>query len=140
MKIINRKARFNYQILESFEAGVVLSGAEVKAVRAGNINLTNSFAKIINGEAYLVNAIINPKNTFPSDTARARKLLLHKKEIGKIETQLKAKKLTLVPISIYTRGQLVKVKIALAKSKKKHEKRESIKKRGAERDIKRELK
>lgn len=139
MKIINRRARFNYELQDDFEAGIVLSGAEVKAVRAKRVNLTNAYAKVIGTEVYLVNAAINTELPEGNYT-KTRKLLLHRKEIGAIITKIKAKKLTLVPVAMYTKGRLVKLKLALAKSKKKHQKREILKKKVLEREIRRELK
>jgi SsrA-binding protein len=133
MKVINRRAKFDYQLLDRFEAGVVLVGTEAKAARLGQVNLTQAHAKPIDNEIYLVNANI-------ADSTRSRKLLLHKKEIVSIQTILKAKKLTLIPTKMYTKGRLIKVEIALAKSKRKSQKREALKKKDLEREIQRELK
>jgi SsrA-binding protein len=135
MKKINRKVRFDYEILETLEAGVALSGEEVKAVKAGNIDLKGSHAKEVDGEIYLINA-----NIPSSQPTRTRKLLLHKKQIISLLTKIKGKKLTLVPVSVYTTRGLVKVEIALAKPKRKFEKRKKIKERDIKRDIERELK
>jgi len=130
VKILNRKAKFNYQILDKYNAGVVLSGSEVKGIRAGKVDLTNSHVKYIDGEPFLINA-----NISSLEPLRSRKLLLHKKENEKINAEIKAKKLTLVPTKVYTVGRLVKVEIALAKSKKRYQKKETLKKR----DIKRQI-
>ena len=138
MKVINRKARYDYNFLEKIEVGVSLTGAEVKAVKRGMVDLKNSYGKIIKGEIFLVNAIIQEANG--KSSSRTRRLLLHKKEIVSISTKIKGKNLILVPISMYTKGRLVKVKLALAKPKRKFEKRASIKKRDIERDIEQELK
>ncbi|OGM30960.1 SsrA-binding protein [Candidatus Woesebacteria bacterium RIFCSPHIGHO2_01_FULL_44_10] len=138
MKVVNRRARFDYEFIERHEAGIVLTGAEVKAVRAKKVNISQAHARIINGEMYLINANFNGENI--ENPTRTKKLLLHRKEIESLETKIKAKKLTLVPVSLYTTRRLVKVEIALAKAKRKHEKREKIKKKDIEREIERELK
>lgn len=143
MKITNRKASFNYQLLDRFEAGINLFGAEVKAVREGHVNLDGSFVRIMGSEAYLVNANIFPyKYARPEtyDERRTRKLLLHKKEIISLKSKMDGSSLTVVPVSVYTTHGLIKVELALAKSKKQFEKRESIKKRDINRQIAEELK
>jgi len=140
MKVLNRKARYNYQILEKYEAGIALIGAEVKAIRAGNISINQAYAKEVNGEIYLVNANISVPGKKEYNPTRSRKLLLHKSEIVSIITKIKAKKLTLVPTKVYTRGRLIKAEIALAKSKRKYQKKELLKRRSIERDVERELK
>lgn len=109
-------------------------------LKKGNVDLSKSFAKIIGEEAYLINANIPVPGKKNYDPARTRKLLLHKDEIVSIKTKIKAKKLTLVPTMLYTKGRLVKAKIALAKTKRKFEKKEAIKKRDIEREIEMELK
>ena len=143
MKITNRKAPFDYQLLDRFEAGINLFGAEVKAVRDGHVDLSGSFVRFLSSEAYLVNANIFPyKYARPEsyDERRTRKLLLHKKEIISLKSKMEGSSLTIVPISVYTTHGLIKVELALAKSKKKFEKRESIKKRDINREIAEELK
>ena len=140
MKVFNKRAKFDYRLLDRYEAAIVLLGGEAKAVKMGKIDLSNSFAKVINDEIFLVNAnipIADKKNYSPT---RIRKLLLHKDEIISIKTKIKAKKLTIVPVAMYTKGRLVKVDIALAKTKLKFEKKEAIKKRDIEREIEKELK
>lgn len=139
MKIINKKAKFNYTLYETIEVGIVLNGGEAKALRTTGGNLSDSYVKIINKELYLVNANIPVKGKKDYNPTRSRKLLIHKKELVSIETKIKAKKLTLVPTKVYNKGRLVKVEVALAKSKRKFEKRESIKKKDIEREIEREL-
>jgi SsrA-binding protein len=139
MRIFNRKAKFNYKLLETFEAGISLNGGEVKAIRRGNVNLSQSYAKVIGDEIYLINANIPVEGKKDYDPTRARKLLLHKDEIISINARIKAKKLTLVPTKVYTNRKLVKVEIALAKSKRKFEKRQAIKKKDIEREIEREV-
>ena len=140
MKVFNKRAKFDYRLLDRYEAAIVLLGGEAKAVKMGKIDLSNSFAKVINDEIFLVNAnipIADKKNYSP---ARTRKLLLHKNEIISIKTKIKAKRLTIVPTKVYTKGRLVKVDIALAKTKLKFEKKEAIKKRDIDREIEKELK
>ena len=138
MKITHKKAFYDYQILERIEAGVSLNGAEVKAARLGHIDLSGSFVRIIGSEAYLVNAkIYTYEFSRPEgyDENRTRKLLLHKKEIIALKSKIEGENLTLVPISMYNTKYVIKVEIGLAKSKKKYDKREKIKKRQEERDI-----
>lgn len=140
MKIINRKAGFDYQILEKFECGIVLSGAEAKAIHTNHADLSRSTARIMGGEAYLINASIQPKNP-PNNyqPTRSRKLLLHKAELVSLGTKIKQFKLTLVPLSLYTKGRLVKAELALAKPKRKFEKKQTLKDRDIQRDLEREL-
>ena len=140
----NRKARFNYEILEKYEAGIELLGTEVKSVRGGRMSLEGAFVIIRGGEAFLINADIPPyqiKNASKDyDALRNRKLLLTKKEIAALAGNDKNKSLTIVPISVYNKNRKIKVEIALVKSKKKFDKRENIKKRETEREIRREYK
>lgn len=142
MKIINRRARYDYQIFDSFEAGIALKGEEVKSLKQKRGNLASSFVKIKNGEAWLLGANI-PQADQPSsrnyDPTRARKLLLHKKEIISIETKSKQQKLTLIPLSLYTKGRLVKAQIAFAKGKKQFEKREAKKRKDIQRQTEKEM-
>lgn len=138
MKISNKKAIFNYEIVESFETGIILTGAEVKSIKGGRVNLTDSFVKIISGDLYLVNTEI-PQYKFSTDefydARKSRKLLVKKNELVQIASKLKAKNLLLIPLSIYTKGKLVKVEVAYARGRKRHEKKE----REKERDLDREL-
>ena len=141
MRILNLKARFKYQILEKIETGIVLTGAEIKSIRAGRVDLSQSFARIRDGEVYLVNAHIYPwmgSQKF-ADSRREKKLLLHKRQILNWQGKIAGGKLTLVPLSIYIKGNLAKVELALAKSKAKFDKRASLKKKTVEREIEREL-
>ena len=143
MKITNSKAFFDAQILERFEAGIRLSGAEVKAVRAGHADLHGSFVRIVGSEAYLMNANIFPyEYARPQgyDARRSRKLLLHKKEIIAIKSKIEGQNLTIVPISLYTTHNLIKLEVALGKPKKKFDKRRDLKKKTIERDIAEALK
>lgn len=131
MKFTNRKATFNYQIFERIETGIVLSGSDVKRIRLGKVELTSAHAKIVSGEVFLVGAVF--------DSHKSRKLLLHKKEIISLDSKMKQKKLTLVPLSLYTKGRLFKVELALARTKRKFEKKETLKKRDIDREIDRSL-
>lgn len=141
MRVFNRRARHKYSILEKVEAGVVLNGAEIKSIRAGRVDLSEGFARIRDGEVFLVNAFINPwmGSQKYHDARRERKLLLHKKQILNWQGKIAGGKLTLVPIAIYIKGNLAKVELALAKSKAKYDRRADLKKRAVERDIEREL-
>lgn len=138
MRIINKRARFDYQILETFEAGISLTGAEAKSIREKRANLSQSYAKIIGREAYLINANIPVVNVSTNST-RSRKLLLHKSQIISTQSKIKQRKLTLVPLAMYTKGRLIKVELALAKPKRKFEKKAQIKKKDIERELEREL-
>ncbi len=138
MKIINKRAGFNYTIIERIEAGIVLTGGEARAIRMGHINLSNSYAKIINNEVYLVNADVAIAGAKNYDSTQMRKLLLKRSEIVNLEVKIKQKKLTLVPTKVYTKGRLIKAELGLAKSKREFEKRETLKKRDIQRDIEKE--
>jgi SsrA-binding protein len=142
MKITNKKAYFDYQLLDRFEAGINLYGFEVKSARLGKADLTGSFIKIIGSEAYLINAKIFPYQTGQVenyDENRSRKLLLHKKEIISLKSKVEGSNLSLVPVSMYLKNGFIKIEVALGKGKKKYEKRESIKKKDINRDLEREL-
>jgi SsrA-binding protein len=140
----NRKARFNYEILEKYEAGIELLGVEVKSVRGGKMSLEGAFVIVRGGEVFLINANIppyQPNNTSKDyDPLRNKKLLLTKKEIATLSGSEKNKSLTIVPISVYNKARKIKVEIALVKGKKKLDKRETIKKRETDREIRREYK
>ena len=140
MRVINKQAKFNYKLFDKYEAGISLLGAEAKVVKKGNVDLSKSFAKVIGEEVYLINANIPVAGKKNYDPARTRKLLLHKDEIVSIKTKIKTKKLTLVPTMLYTKGRLVKAEIALAKTKRRFEKKEAIKRKDIEREIDREIK
>src|SRR3989339_112465 len=140
----NRKAKFDYEILEKYEAGIELLGVEVKSVRGGQMSLEGAFVIVRGGEVYLINANIPPyqvKNT-PKDyePLRNRKLLLTRKEIAELAGNEKNRSLTIVPPSGYNKGRKNKGKNALGKSKKKFDKRETLKKRDTDREIRREMK
>lgn len=140
----NRQARFQYEILETYEAGIQLVGTEVKSVRAGKVNLKDGFALIRNGEALLMNVHISPHHTtsqiFNHDPRRTRKLLLRRDEIRKLLGKVEQQGLTLVPLKMYLKRGWVKVDIALARGKRLHDKRDDIRKRQDQRDMQRALK
>lgn len=143
MKILNKRAPYDYELLERFEAGVNLQGQEVKAVRLGHADLTGSFARIRGSEVYLINAKIYPyefARTQDYDQKRTRKLLLHKKEILALKTKTDGSNLTIVPVSLYTTPNLIKVELALAKPRRKVNKKEMKKRSDLDRDIERTLK
>lgn len=140
----NRKNTFNYEIVEKYEAGIELLGTEVKSVREGKVSLEGAFVVVRGGEVYLINANIQPyqvKNApLDYDPLRNRKLLLTKKEIIELADSEGERGLTIVPISMYNKGCKIKIEIAIVKGKKKHDKRETIKKRETDREIRREYK
>lgn len=139
MRIQNKKVRFNYQLLETLEAGLVLSGAETKAIKAGRASLDQAYIKLIGGEAFLVNANINTGEPGDNPT-RSRKLLLKRTQLDRFNAEIKAKNLTLMPTKLYTSRNLIKAEVALAKSKRRHDKRAVKRDADLERDIARELK
>ncbi|MDE2071260.1 MAG: SsrA-binding protein SmpB [Patescibacteria group bacterium] len=140
----NKKARLNYEVLEEYEAGLELEGGEVKALRGKQGNLEGSHAVVRGGQAYLVGMVIPPyqaANTAAHyDPARARRLLLTKKEIAALAGYEGQKGLTIVPLSVYTKGRTIKVRVAVARGRKLYDKREVLKKRDAQREIDRSLK
>jgi SsrA-binding protein len=143
MKITNRRAFHEYEILDTLEAGMSLTGPEVKSVKGGRMSLEGAFVKIIGREVFLINAQIFPYQNARNegyDPKRTRKLLLHKKEIQSFITKSHTSRLTIVPLECYNLLGFVKLKIALARGKREYEKREKIKKRDTERDIQRVLK
>lgn len=139
----NKKARYEYFIEETIEAGIELAGTEVKSVRQGKVNLADAYADIKNGEIFVKQMNISPfeqGNIFNRDPLRERKLLLHKKEILKLTGQLNQDGYALIPLSVYLKGSLVKVSLAVAKGKKLYDKRADIAKKDAKRNIERTLK
>ncbi|MEZ4358432.1 MAG: SsrA-binding protein SmpB [Eubacteriales bacterium] len=144
VKIIaqNKKARHDYFIEDTYEAGLELVGTEVKSIRQGKVNLRDSFAQVKNGEMLVYNMHISPYekgNIFNKDPLRVRKLLLHKSEIRKLNAMVMQKGLTLVPLSIYLSKGLVKMELAVAQGKKLYDKREDMAKKDAKRDMERHL-
>ena len=141
-RIVNKKARFDFEILETIEAGIEIKGTEVKSVRAGKVSLVGSFARIRNGEIYLYGADISPyMNAGYShhDPRRPRRLLIHSREIHRLAGKVTQKGLTLVPTKMYFRRGWVKVELGLARGKQKYDKRDAIKRREQQREINRAL-
>src|SRR5256714_11997915 len=139
----NRKAHHDYHLLETFEAGIALLGTEVKAIREGRVNLRDSFARIDNGEVYLYNVNISPyshRGYADHEPLRRRKLLLHRDEIRKLIGKTVEKGMTLVPVRLYFKKGRVKVAVSLAKGKKEYDKRETIKRREADRETRAAIK
>ena len=143
MEINNRKAKYDYQIFEEIEAGIVLTGTEIKSIRQGKANLKDSYATIKKGEALLLNMHISPYeqgNIFNHEETRTRKLLLHKKEILKLQDKIKLESFTLVPLKLYLKKNKAKILLGVAKGKKTYDKSETIKQRDIERDLRARLK
>ncbi len=143
MEILNRKAKYDYELLEKFEAGISLTGTEIKSIRKGNANLKDSYAQVKNNEVYIINMFISPYkegNIFNSDERRTRKLLLHKKEIKKINDKISIKGLTLIPTKIYFKNGKAKVELYIARGKHTYDKKETIKQRDIDREMKKSLK
>ena len=139
----NRKAYHNYLIQDSVEAGIVLTGTEIKSIRAGRVSLGDAYVKPEAGELWLLNAHIaryEAGSYLSHEPTRPRKLLLHHKQIDNLTSKVSEKGLTLVPLKLYIKGSIAKVEVALAKGKKLHDKRESIVRRETEREIERALK
>lgn len=140
--MLNRRARFNFDILETLEVGIALLGTEVKSIREGKANLQEAYGDVREGEVYLVGAHISPYdqgNRFNHEPLRDRKLLLHGREIRRLSGKVAEKGLTLVPMRFYLKGRRIKLELGLGKGKKLHDKREDIRKRDQEREVAREL-
>jgi SsrA-binding protein len=138
----NRKARFEYFLLDYYEAGLVLQGSEIKSIRAGHISIAEAYVRILDDEAWLIDAHIAPYDQashFNHDPRRARKLLLHRTELNRLIKAVQTKGLTIIPTKVYLKNGRAKVEIALAKGKKHHDKRQVIAKRDVEREIQRQL-
>ena len=146
MKVIaeNREARFEYFIEDSYEAGIVLDGGEVKSVRAGNVNLKDCYCSIVNGELFIKGmhiAVYDKAGSYNiKDSRRERRVLLHKSEINRLIGKVNQKGFTLVPLKVYFKGSLIKVEIGLCKGKHTYDKKQTIKERDLDRSAKRELK
>ena len=137
MEVINKKARFDYSLEKEYEAGIELCGTEVKSIRKGSVDLKDTFVNIKNNEAFILNMYIaryEEGNQFNHDERRTRKLLLHKKEILKLKSEIKENGKTLVPLKLYMKNGKVKILIAVAKGKKLFDKREALKKKDLERE------
>ncbi len=143
MEIINRKARFDYEIEDEYETGIALKGTEIKSIRNGKANIKDSYAIIRNNELYLLNSNISlyeEGNRFNHEETRTRKLLMHKREILKLKDKIEKEGYTLIPLKMYFKGSKLKVLIGLAKGKKNYDKREAIKKRDTEREMQKIIK
>ena len=143
MEILNRKARFNYFIIEEIECGIELFGSEVKSIRNGNCNIKDSYGVIRNNEVYLINMFIKnykEASIFNKEETRKRKLLLHKKEIIKLKEKIEKEGYTLIPLKVYFNKNKVKVLLGLCKGKKTYDKREVLKEKEMKRKIEREIK
>ena len=138
MEVKNRKAYFNYEVLDTIEVGIALKGTEIKSIRNSHVSLDNSYAVIKNNEVYLLNTFIKhykEGNIFNHDESRSRKLLLHKKEIKKLKDRIEKERMTLIPLKLYFVKNKVKILIGVCRGKKNYDKRESLK----EKDMKRTL-
>lgn len=143
MEILNRKARFDYEIIDTFETGIVLTGTEIKSIRSGKANLKDSYGIIKNGEILLLNMYVSPYkegNIFNHEERRTRKLLMHKKEILKLRDKIMLNGNSLVPLKLYFKNGKAKIELALVKGKKNYDKREALKKRDTLREIKKNMK
>lgn len=143
MEITNKKANFDYEIIDTFETGIVLKGTEIKSIRLGKANLKDSYGIIKNNEIFLLNMHISQYeqgNIFNHEETRTRKLLMHKKEILKLKDKLEINGLTLIPLKLYFKNSKAKILLGLAKGKKNYDKRESIKKKDIQREVQRDLK
>ena len=143
MEILNRKARYDYVIEDTYEAGIVLTGTEIKSVRQGKVNIKDSYAIIRNDEIYLLNthiSIYEEGNRFNHEEDRTRKLLLHKEQIGRLAGLVSRDGYTLVPLSLYLKNGRVKVALGICKGKKNYDKRDSMLEKAAKRDIERQMK
>ena len=143
METINRKARFNYEIIDELEVGIELKGTEIKSIRKGSVDLSDAYARIKKGEVYLTNMYIakyEEGNIFNHDERRERKLLLHKNEINKLNKQIELNKYTLIPLKLYIKSNHAKILLGLCKGKKLYDKRETIKQRDLERNSKYKIK
>lgn len=143
MEILNRKARFNYEIIDTIECGIELKGTEIKSIRNGKANIKDSYGIIKNNEVFILNMHISPYENggvFNHDETRTRKLLLHKKEILKLKNKLDLEGFTLIPLKVYFVGNKAKVELGLCRGKKTYDKRESMKKRDVERELARKYK
>ena len=143
MEVNNRKAHFDYQILDTFECGIVLMGTEIKSIRAGKVSIKDSYGLIKNGELFVLNMHIShyeKGNINNHDEARTRKLLMHKKEIIKLENKVKIENLVLIPLKLYFSKNKVKVLLGLARSRKKYDKRRVLKEREIKKQTEKDLK
>lgn len=143
VEINNRKAKYDYEVIDTIEAGIVLKGTEIKSIRSGNANLKDSYAIVRNGEIFLLNMFISEYkegNRFNHEETRTRKLLLHRKEILKLNDQIRLEGFTLIPLKLYFKKSHAKILIGIARGKKQYDKRETIKKRDQLREVRTALK
>lgn len=143
MEILNRKARYDYLIEETYECGIVLTGTEIKSIKNGNVNIKDCYAVVKSDEVFLINmhiSLYKEGNIFNHSETRTRKLLLHKKQIQSIKKSIEKEGYTLIPLKLYFKKNLVKVLIGVAKGKHNYDKREAIKKRDIERELRKNLK
>ncbi|MBI1977915.1 MAG: SsrA-binding protein SmpB [Candidatus Omnitrophica bacterium] len=140
----NRQAHFNYFISDTFEAGIVLTGSEVKSVREGRVNLKDAYVKMMNGEPFVVGMHVSPyshtENIDRIDPVQSRKLLLHQQEIEKLQSLVSKKSFTCIPLSVYFKRGFVKLEIGIGKGKKEHDKRQALKEKIHQREMKQALK
>lgn len=136
-EVINKKANFNFNLGDRFEAGIVLTGLEVKSIKTNRADISNAFVKIINGEAFLINANLALQT---DDPLRTRKLLIHRNQLDSLETKIKQEKLTLIPTKLYTKGRFLKLQLALAKTKRSFEKKEVLKRKDLDREAQEDIK
>lgn len=143
MEIYNRKARHDYFIEDTYEAGIALTGTEIKSIRMGNANIKDSYGIIKNNEVFLLNMFVSEYtegNMFNHNVTRTRKLLLHKKEIKRISEKVDTQGLTLIPLKLYFKNNILKVELGICRGKKNYDKRESLKERDIKRNIDKQLK
>lgn len=142
MLVVNKKARFNYEIIKEYEAGIVLTGTEIKSVRLGKVQISDSFARIKDEEAFIINMHISKYeqgNRFNHDETRERKLLLHKREIRKLKEETLKEGISLIPLKMYIKHGKAKILVGVGKGKKNYDKKETIKKRDHEREVRKYL-
>lgn len=140
---VNRKAYHDYVIGDTYEAGIVLQGSEIKSIRAGHVNLKDAYARVEKGEMWLFNCHISPYDAashYGHEPGRARKLLLHRKEVAELDALMKQKSLTIVPLRLYIKGGVAKVALGVARGKKQYDKREAIAQRDQDRELDRVMK
>lgn len=142
MLVVNKKARFNYEIIKEYEAGIVLTGTEIKSVRLGKVQIGDSFARIKDEEVFIINMHISKYeqgNRFNHDETRERKLLLHKREIRKLKEETLKEGISLIPLKMYIKHGKAKILVGVGKGKKNYDKKETIKKRDHEREVRKYL-
>lgn len=139
MHIENRRAKFDYEILSTIEAGIVLTGGEARAIREKRVNITNSYVKVVGNELMLINAHFGTVEMGDTLSSRSRKLLVHKREMLELNNRIKQERLTIVPLSVYTKGRYYKMSLGLGKAKKQFNKKQKVKDHDIERNTQREF-